>query len=65
MYRVTADENFQGSDAQIKVHEQIEWIAQCNVEAILITCTNYIAILQENPLSLSVPIIKYISTFHC
>ena len=58
MYRVTTDENFQGSDAQNKVKEQIEWIAQCNVDAILITCTNYIAILQEDQLSISVPIIK-------
>jgi hypothetical protein len=58
MYRVTSDENFQESDAQNKVKEQIEWIAQCNVDAILITCTNYIAILQEDQLSISVPIIK-------
>lgn len=58
MYRVTSDENFQESDAQIKVKEQIEWIAKCNVDAILITCTNYIAILQEEQLSISVPIIK-------
>jgi aspartate/glutamate racemase len=58
MYRVTFDENYQESDAQNKVKEQIEWIAQCNVDAILITCTNYIAILQEDQLSISVPIIK-------
>ncbi|OHR66392.1 hypothetical protein HMPREF3291_01705 [Bacillus sp. HMSC76G11] len=58
MYRVTSDENFQESDAQNKVKEQIECIAQCNVDAILITCTNYIAILQEDQLSISVPIIK-------
>ncbi len=58
MYKVTSDGNFQESDAQNKVKEQIEWIAQCNVDAILITCTNYIAILQENQLSISVPIIK-------
>lgn len=58
MYRVTSDQNFQESDAQNKVKEQIEWIAQCNVDAILITCTNYIAILQEDQLSISVPIIK-------
>jgi hypothetical protein len=58
MYRVTSDENFQESDAQNKVKEQIEWIAQCNIDAILITCTNYIAILQEDQLLLSVPIIK-------
>lgn len=58
MYRVTLNGNFQESDAQFKVKEQIEWIAQCNVDAILITCTNYIAILQEDQLSISVPIIK-------
>lgn len=58
MYRVTSDQNFQESDAQNKVKEQIEWIAQCKVDAILITCTNYIAILQEDQLSISVPIIK-------
>ncbi|KPU59558.1 hypothetical protein AN402_5476 [Bacillus wiedmannii] len=58
MYRVTLNDNFQESDAQFKVKEQIEWIAQCNVDAILITCTNYIAILQEDQLSISVPIIK-------
>ncbi|MEH7547587.1 hypothetical protein V7306_17495, partial [Neobacillus vireti] len=44
MYRVTSDENFKEANAQNKVKEQIEWIAQCNVDAILITCTNYIAI---------------------
>ncbi|MFB5253519.1 hypothetical protein ACE38F_24890 [Bacillus mycoides] len=58
MYRVTSNENPLESDAQFKVKEQIEWIAQCNVDAILITCTNYIAILQEDQLSISVPIIK-------
>src|SRR5437868_10309271 len=58
MYRVTSDENFQESDAQNKVKEQIEWIAKCNVDAILITCKNYIAILKEDQLSISVPIIK-------
>ena len=58
MYRVTSDENFHPADAEKKVKEQIEWIAQCNVDAILLTCTNYIAILQEEQLSVSVPIIK-------
>lgn len=58
MYRVTSDEKFQESDAQNKVKEQIEWIAKCNVDAILITCTNYIAILKEDQLSISIPIIQ-------
>lgn len=56
MYRVTHDENFQEKAAQTKVKEQIEWMASCQLDAILITCTNYIAILNEE--SISVPIIK-------
>lgn len=58
MHRVTFDNNFKSMDAQIKVKEQLEWIAQCNVDGILITCTNYIALLQEEQLSISVPIFK-------
>lgn len=58
MYRVTSDEKFQESDAQKKVNEQIAWMAQCDVDAILITCTNYIALLKEDQLSIAVPIIK-------
>ncbi|MFS0877394.1 hypothetical protein [Solibacillus isronensis] len=58
MDRLTSDQNFDEADAQLKVKEQIEWIAQSNIDAILITCTNYIAILQEDQLSISVPIIK-------
>jgi hypothetical protein len=58
MARLTSDENFRESDAQVKVKEQIEWIVACNVDAILITCTNYIALLQDEQLSISVPIIK-------
>ena len=57
MFQVT-NNNLQETEAQRKVKEQIEWIAQCQVDAILITCTNYIAILQEDQLSTSVPIIK-------
>ena len=58
MYRVTSDEKFDEHDAQNKVNEQLEWISQSNVDAILITCTNYITILQEEKLSIAVPIIK-------
>lgn len=58
MYRVTSNGNFHLEEAQEKVKEQLEWIAKCNVDAILITCTNYIAILQEEKLATSVPIIK-------
>ncbi|MCM3767051.1 hypothetical protein [Neobacillus niacini] len=58
MYRVTHDERFNTEDAQNKVKEQIEWMAQCNVDGILITCTNYIALLRVDELSIPVPIIK-------
>lgn len=58
IHRVTSDANFKESDAHKKVKEQIEWIAQSRVDAILITCTNYIAFLQEDLSSLSLPIIK-------
>jgi len=56
--RVSSDEKFSVIDARQKVKEQIEWIAEYKVDAILITCTNYIALLEEDQLSLSIPIIK-------
>lgn len=58
MHRVISDPNFKESDAQHKVKEQLEWIAQANVDAILITCTNYVTLLREEHLSITVPIIK-------
>lgn len=45
-------------DLSFKVKDQLEWIASCGVDAILITCTNYIALLKEDELSFSIPIIK-------
>lgn len=56
--QVSLNENFTVQEAQNKVSEQLHWIARCNVEAILITCTNYIALLNEDILALSIPIIK-------
>lgn len=56
--RVSSDENFSMEDAQNQVKRQVEWIAGSKVDAILITCTNYIALLQEDRLSISIPIIK-------
>ncbi|MFK5707192.1 hypothetical protein [Lysinibacillus boronitolerans] len=48
-----------GNDLVHKVKEQIEWIISCDVDAILITCTNYIALLKDETLSnLPIPIIK-------
>ncbi|KGM46136.1 hypothetical protein P9D43_11135 [Neobacillus niacini] len=56
MNRVMNDPDFTESEAQRKVKNQVEWIEQTGVDAILITCTNYIALVGE--LSLKVPIIK-------
>lgn len=58
MSRITSDKSFDEIQAKNKVIEQIEWISQANVEAILITCTNYIALLEESRLHTSIPIIK-------
>jgi aspartate/glutamate racemase len=53
IYRLKND---QVSEAEKKVKDQIEWIAQSGVDAILITCTNYIALL--NQIEVNIPIIK-------
>jgi hypothetical protein len=58
VFRVSSDDHFSLEHAQDKVKQQIEWIVSSKVDAILITCTNYIALLQEDQLSTSVPIIK-------
>jgi hypothetical protein len=56
MQRVMTDESFTVLEAKKKVKEQIEWMAQSGVDAILITCTNYIALMKQ--ITLDVPIIK-------
>lgn len=56
MNRVMSDPNFTEADAKRKVKEQVEWMVQTGVDAVLITCTNYIALLGE--LATDVPIIK-------
>jgi len=56
MHRLTSDAHFHDEHAQQKVHAQLAWIAAAGVDAILITCTTYIAMLKE--MHVSVPIIK-------
>ena len=56
MDRVMTDPDFTESDAKRKVKEQVEWVVQTGVDAVLITCTNYIALLGE--LATNVDIIK-------
>jgi aspartate/glutamate racemase len=58
MEQVSKGRHFTAQDARQKVKEQIEWIACSQVDAILITCTNYIAFLEDQKLPISIPIIK-------
>lgn len=55
---ISADKQNASSDASAKVIDQINWMAQTNLDAIIITCTNYIALLDEKLLNCSIPIIK-------
>ncbi|MGX9135281.1 hypothetical protein ACWV26_13045 [Rummeliibacillus sp. JY-2-4R] len=57
MMRMANDSNFTTAEAKNKVKEQINWIAKTGVDAILITCTNYIALIEENSFW-NVPVIK-------
>lgn len=57
MLRLTHDDTFTPQKAREKVRKQLEWIASCGVEAIVITCTNYIAMLDDT-FKLDIPIIK-------
>ncbi|MGN7312750.1 hypothetical protein ACTHQ4_16795 [Alkalicoccobacillus gibsonii] len=41
-----------------KALEQLEWMASCQFDAIIITCTEYIALLEDIELQFDIPIIK-------
>jgi hypothetical protein len=58
MRRITTDQAFRGQTARAKVDQQLGWMASCGVDAILLTCTNYIAELGDESVDVSVPIIK-------
>lgn len=58
MMRISGDAGLDSELARRKAAEQIDWIAHAGVDAILVTCTNYIALLEEERLRTSVPIIK-------
>ena len=57
MLRITNNPYFTLVEAKKKVMNQIDWIAASGVDAIVITCTNYIAILDETS-KWNIPIIK-------
>lgn len=58
MNRLSKDPGFDRNEAITKVTEQLEWIAKSGVDAILVTCTNYIALLDEQTIPIAVPVIK-------
>ena len=58
MRRIGSDAGFRSDRAEAQVRRQLEWMAGCGLDAILITCTNYIAMLADEPLDLSIPVIK-------
>ncbi|MFC4402059.1 hypothetical protein [Gracilibacillus xinjiangensis] len=55
MYHLTPNST---DDIAVKVKEQLNWISSCDIDATLITCTNYIALLDELSFASRVPIIK-------
>ena len=58
MRRIGSDPGFSGDQAEQQVRRQLEWMESCGLDAILITCTNYIAMLPDEPLDLAIPVIK-------
>ncbi|WP_102691328.1 hypothetical protein [Rummeliibacillus pycnus] len=55
--RISTDPSFTTEEAKKKVMEKIEWISAIGVDAIVITCTNYSAILDDTN-KWKIPIIK-------
>ncbi|GKU84747.1 hypothetical protein NCCP28_41430 [Niallia sp. NCCP-28] len=58
IYQVALAGKLQTDAVKNKIKEQIEWMDQCGADAILITCTTYIAVLEEVELTINAPIIK-------
>jgi len=58
MRRNGSDPDFSSDQAEQQVRRQLAWMAACGLDAILITCTNYIAMLPDEPLDLTIPVIK-------
>jgi hypothetical protein len=58
MRRIGSDASFTPAEAEQQVRRQLAWMASCGLDAILITCTNYIAMLPDAPLDIALPLIK-------
>jgi hypothetical protein len=58
MRRIGSEPDFTRDQGEAQVRRQLDWMASCGLDAILITCTNYIAMLADEPLELMIPVIK-------
>jgi hypothetical protein len=56
--RLTGPESLPADLARQRLIAQLEWMAQCHVDSILVSCTNYVALLGDTDHVLSVPLIK-------
>ncbi|WP_217592572.1 aspartate/glutamate racemase family protein [Cohnella sp. GbtcB17] len=56
--RMSADTSFSEEQARAHVVRQLEWMAKASADAILITCTNDIALLDEARLAVKLPVLK-------
>ncbi|MDZ5610378.1 hypothetical protein U2I54_25975 [Bacillus pseudomycoides] len=56
--KMESDNGFGRNGAKSKLKEQLRWIAESNIDAVLITCTNYITLIQEEGFLNAKPILK-------
>lgn len=56
--RLASDPGFSEEQARARVAEQMEWMAAAGLDAILLTCTQYTALLEEKRLQTRIPILK-------
>lgn len=57
LLRISNDPTFTDEEAKKKVLEQLHWMSKVGIDAIVITCTNYSALLDDTS-SVSIPIIN-------
>ncbi|WP_339275998.1 hypothetical protein MKY59_03430 [Paenibacillus sp. FSL W8-0426] len=55
--RIKSDADFTENTVRDKVARTMEWIARCHADAILVTCTLFTAVLDQETLPASIPVI--------
>ena len=58
LQRIGSDPNFSMEDAAEQVRKQLTWMSACGVDALLVTCTNYIAAMPDEATAPDLPVIK-------